>query len=182
MAWGVDITNTADGTCEGLTLMSTRWYILPSAAAIRLYEQVAWCRGCAKFVRAEHLGSLEEIDAQMAKYRQEVADRRRKLDGWLYRLRLKDGGQLSHEISVYQDAVAEYEMRRQWRLDRQSPPRCLECGSTELMLPPDDEEFPHPAGKGRIRVSITSHMELAVCAAEHYTSDGLRLEAGQIPV
>ena len=40
MAWGVEIINLSDGSCEELLLLSIGYYILPSGAAIRLYEQI----------------------------------------------------------------------------------------------------------------------------------------------
>jgi hypothetical protein len=73
-------------------------------------------------------------------------------------------------------------MRREWRLKRLSPPRCLDCGSTALDLPPSDEEYPHPAGNGRVRVTITSHMSLAAEANECYNSEGLWIEDVRVPV
>jgi hypothetical protein len=181
MAWGVEIKNPADGSCEEMLLLSIGYYLLPRGAAIRLYEQPAWCRGCGKFVRAEFLSALEDIDAQMAKYGGKAAETRRQLTGWLYRFGLKSRRQLLHELSVWEEAVAEEEMRREWRLKRQSPPRCLRCGSMALHLPPSDEEYPHPSGKGRVQVAITSHVSLAVDANEYYSAEGLRIEGVQAP-
>jgi hypothetical protein len=151
MAWSVEITNPVDGSCEEMTLLSTGYYILPNGAAIRLYEQPAWCRDCQRFVRAEHLPALADIDAQMTKYQGKAAETRRHLAGWLYRFRLKCRRQLRRELSVYEEAVAEEEMRRLWRQMRQSPPRCLECGSTALELPPSDEEYLTRPGVGASR-------------------------------
>jgi hypothetical protein len=182
MAWGVEITNTADGSRQEMILLSIGYYILPSGAAIRLFEQPAWCRDCGKFVRAEHLSALEAIEAQIAKYQGKAAESRRQLAGWMYRFRLKSGRQLLHELSVYEEAVAEEKTRREWRLKRQSLPRCLHCGSTALDLPPGDEEYPHPAGNGRVRVAITSHMTLAAEENECYSAEGLRIEDVRVPL
>jgi hypothetical protein len=182
MAWGVEITNPDDGSCEEMLLLSIGYYILPSGAAIRLYEQPAWCRDCWKFVRAEHLSALEDIDAQMKKYRGKAAETRRQLAGWLYLLGLKCRRQLVHELSVWEEAVAEEEMRQEWRLKRQSPPRCLECGSTALDLPPSDEVYAHPSGNGRVQVAITSHVSLAADETEYYSAEGRRIEDVRIPV
>jgi hypothetical protein len=182
MAWGVEITNPDDGSREEMLLLSIGYYILPSGAAIRLYEQPAWCRGCREFVRAEHLSALEDIDAGIAKYRGKAAETRRRLGGWMYRLGLKSSRQSLHELSVWEEAVVEEQMRREWRLKRQSPPRCLECGSTALDLPPDDGEYPHPSGNGRVQVAITSHVSLAADANEYYSAEGLRIEGAWIPV
>lgn len=176
MGWCVEITNPDDGSQQELLLLSTGYYVFPSGAVIRLYEQPAWCRCCEKFVRAEHLSPLEDIDAQMTKYRAKAATTRRQLAGWLYRLGLKCPQQLRHELSVWEEAVAEEEMRREWRLRRESPPRCLQCGSTALDLPPSDEEYPHPSGRGRVRVMITSHVSLAFDANEYYSAEGVRVE------
>jgi hypothetical protein len=181
MAWGVDITNLDDGSREEILLLSIGYYVLPSGATIRLYEQPAWCRDCGKFVRAEHLSALEDIDAQLAKYRKKAAEVRVQLAGWLYRLGLKSRRQLLHELSAWEEAVEEEKTRREWRVRRQSAPRCLACGSTALDVP-GDGEYPHPSGRGRVKVSITSHYSLAVDEDEYYTAEGLRTEGARTPV
>src|ERR1043166_7100045 len=175
VAWGVEITNPDDGSREEMLLLSIGYYVLPGGVTIRAFEQPPWCRDCSKFVRAEHLSDVEDIDAQVAKYSGKAADVRMQLAAWLFRLGLglRSRQHLLHELSVWEEAVAEELVRREWRLTRQSAPRCLSCGSTALDLP-SDGDFPHPSGNGRVRVEITSHLSLATDENKYYTSDGLR--------
>ena len=53
------------------------------------------------------------------------------------------------------DQIAKATRRRAWRERRTSPPRCIRCGSTDVVVFPIGEPVPHPAGPGAIEVSIT---------------------------
>jgi hypothetical protein len=128
------------------------------------------------------LSALEDIDAEIAKYRGKADETRRRPAGWPYRLGLRSRRQPLQELSVWEEAVTAEEMRREWRLNRQSPARCLDCGSTALDLPPGDKVYPHPSGKGRVRVAITSHVSLAADGNECFSAEGLPIEYVRIPV
>ena len=177
MGWGVEITNAEEGTREEMLLLSNGNYVLPSGATLSLSEQPAWCQRCRKFVRAEYLSSLEEIDAEVTKYQEKVADSRKLLAGLPKSTKSKDRQHVLHELSIWEDAIVNLANRRQWRISRQSPPKCLECRSTELDLPPSGvDEYPHPGGKGRVRVEIISHVSLFLDEKEYYSPEGVRIE------
>jgi hypothetical protein len=182
MAWGVAIRYLDADSTEGLTLLSNGYYLLEDSTATRLYEQVAWCLDCKRFERAEYLPEIADIDVEIAKYAARAAKIKAQLGGWLYRFGLRSRGEFLHELSVWQDAVAEAQRQRRWRLGRQSPPRCLACGSAQIETPPEDGDYQHPGGKGRVRIEITSHLSLALQVLECFTAEGLRLEGVRVPV
>jgi hypothetical protein len=47
----------------------------------------------------------------------------------------------------------ETELRINWRRNRTSPPKCLHCGSTNIMPIPDAKEFAHPITGERVVVA-----------------------------
>ena len=85
---------------------------------------LAWCCACQRAVEAERLPQVSEIEAQIA----EVSSGGDWVREWL----ASTGRTAAEEGKRLQG-------RREWRLARQSPPKCLECGSAGIVPFSQDE-------------------------------------------
>jgi hypothetical protein len=72
------------------------------------------------------------------------------------------------------------EKRRRWRIDRKSPPKCLSCGSCEIVLLSDGQKVVNPTGSGWIEVTVTG-----LCSTpfmnRFYTPEGDRIPKDTMP-
>ena len=68
----------------------------------------------------------------------------------------------------------ELKRRRRWREGRKSPPKCLECGSTEIVLLPEGEKVENPTGPGWVEVTVTGHCSTSF-NNRSYTPEGDRI-------
>jgi hypothetical protein len=98
--------------------------------------QSAWCFACRSMVDAENLPTLAELLELRAELMESVGD----IDfvtGYVF-------------TEAYVDRRSA-PMER-WRVTRVSPPRCLDCGATEIVphQPLDDGPFLHPECGGEI--------------------------------
>jgi hypothetical protein len=50
--------------------------------------------------------------------------------------------------------VSYYMRRKAWILSRRSPPRCLSCYGTDVIILPLGRRVPHPEGSGWITVGV----------------------------
>jgi len=103
---------------------STLRYRLGQDIAIGIEQDAAWCEGCQAFEAAEYVPSVEELNERMRDL-QKASDKR----DFLYPTR-----------TAVNHAIAELRVRINWRLGRTSPPRCLVCGSTRIILVDFDEK------------------------------------------
>jgi hypothetical protein len=174
MAWGVEIRDANSGKILGTVLLSglERQYVLSDGTNCPMCDQVAWCRSCKKFVAAEHLRALEEIDARIAAIRNgtdrepwELAVEKQLFDAT---------GIVLNRPERVQERMDEALRWRRWRMSRTAPPKCLECGSREFnpLDSSTDISQPHPAGDGRmIRCTTLGHYSLAESLGR-YSVDG----------
>ena len=103
---------------------SPRIYNIPSGENIYIETQCAWCSSCSCGVEAERVRTLMEIQSDLDAL---IAKEPEMLEG------VKDTMQPDETIeSALERAVLHLTQRRDWRKSRQSPPKCLECGSMEI--------------------------------------------------
>lgn len=127
-------------------------YVFLDGSEVPLPVRCAWCARCERFVEVERLYTDEEIQA--------------RLDGlesvrieWAvhYAKAIERAEILGKDLSRVPTCLMQYrawESALAWRKSRESPPRCLECGSffavIELL---EGKQVPHPAGSGVIIVT-----------------------------
>jgi len=72
---------------------------------------------------------------------------------------------------------------RQWRENRKSPPRCLECGSVSAMVVvPEGEDVPHPAGKCMVRIGGGDHtLDASIPSRVFFSPEGEPLRPNEPP-
>ena len=124
------------------------YYEFDDGSHLDLHTTPAWCHPCGKITHGEELETLEDIDRQLADLRNPRSD--------LYRFLARD---FNHEYKDLGEAFTlkhseERLQRRRWRAARVSPPRCIHCGSTDVVVFPVDQPVRNPAGPGTVEVSI----------------------------
>jgi hypothetical protein len=139
-------------------------YELADGTHIDLRSSPVWCRQCNEFTDGESIEALEEIDRQIADLRDPTSE--------LFRL-YQDSPTGSIGVDVIR-LITRLEKRRRWREHRNSPPKCLECGSTEIVLLPEGQKVTNPTGPGWIEVTVTG-----LCSTSFnnrfYTPEGDRI-------
>lgn len=141
-----------------------RSYLLPDGRRCRMPQRVAWCRDCDKYVAAENVRSLEDIDMMLAAFKAGPAALRQHL--------MKIGETYSVRYASTEELVArarrdfdDWMLLRDWRRLRRSPARCLDCFSTEIdPVPEGSNETVHPISRKKLSIGGVAHIELA----DHY--------------
>jgi hypothetical protein len=140
-------------------------YRLADGTKLPILQQPAWCPACGRFVIAEWVPSTEELEEEISKFRSADRD---TLQMWAF---------VSNEASVG-ERIAELTRRIEWRRARQSPPRCLECGSLGSVPIPATGEFSHPHTGERVVVGDSGWADTAAWFAE-FSPEGEQLREGE---
>jgi hypothetical protein len=131
------------------------YYELEDGSHINVLSGPVWCHRCNDFTDGEYVGSLEEID-------QHLEELRDPLSKWSRGLRFR------------QSHIESLEQRRRWLMGRVSPPKCLECGSAEVVVFPRGERVKNPTGTGWVEVTVTGHCSTSF-NNRFYTPEGDRI-------
>ena len=146
------------------------YYYLDDGLELPCSDQLAWCNNCDDVVAAERLPDPHALNRLVAHLTAEGLDEDRLKTAKL--LKKEPAEYLNEFIDTYRAMIA-------WRRDRISPPRCLSCGSVEIVeLEPIRsvplEKFSHPQCGGQFFLDASGH------ASEAYfrrlTPEGLNLE------
>lgn len=140
-------------------------YLLEDGSKIHVEQQPAWCRACDSFVPAELLQPVEHLEREIA-----------RLQSWLSGRWVMPSGQRKRG----KEMLAEVEKRLSWRRGRVSPPRCLQCGSIEVVPVPGSGEFSHPATGERV-VSASSGFADAAPWFAAFSPEGIIAEKAIAP-
>jgi hypothetical protein len=115
-----------------------RIYMLRDGSKLDIDSQPAWCYGCKRFVEVEKIESVAELDRQLAEL-QHFYD---------------SPGHIPPDRIIRIERLPVLRTRRIWRAHRESPPRCLECGSTSIAALDESAPFTDAPGMGRCEVRI----------------------------
>ncbi len=140
------------------------YYELRDGSQIGVRSSPVWCRRCNDFTHGEAIEALEEIDQQIADLRDPTSE--------LFRFYQDSASGSIGVVGIH--LITELEKRRRWRESRKSPPKCLGCGSTEIVLLPHGQKATNPTGPGWIEVTVTG-----LCSTpflnRYYTPEGDRI-------
>ena len=121
------------------------YYEFTGSDRLDLHSVPAWCHRCSNITHGEDLSTVEEIDKQIRDFDDPASD--------LYRLAQNTLlSELGHGDEFRRERIAELQRRKHWRQARRSPPKCIRCGTTEIVLLPIGVRVPNPAGDGEIQV------------------------------
>ena len=128
------------------------YYELEDGTHIDVISALVWCPRCGEFTDGEVIAGLAEIDHLLAELRDPSSETSRGL----------------HDR---QGAVEQMESRRRWLIGRESPPKCLTCGSAEIVVLPEGETVRNPTGPGWVAVTVTGHCSTSF-NNRYYTPEG----------
>jgi hypothetical protein len=147
------------------------YYEFPDGMTIGLRPTIAWCCDCQIFVDAEWIPSLDDIANELDELNDPTSFR---ASSYLSNKPPFDKSPyLERRAKLYAEAKDEAKRRIDWRRVRQSPPRCLYCGSTDLRFPDDDQTVEIP-GRGSAVVEWSGMCSTEFCNW-FFTPEGLRI-------
>ncbi|HET6883758.1 MAG TPA: hypothetical protein VFI31_26635 [Pirellulales bacterium] len=126
------------------------YYRLPDGVEIRIHTALVWCNRCRVVTWGEHLPTLEEIDDQRAG-EDVFVEHFSQLIGDFLALDVCEQGLEEYRA----DLRLDNERRRQWLFVRQAKPRCLDCGSTDIIGLPLNEETLIPTASTSVVVTLS---------------------------
>lgn len=118
MVYSSEITNDRSGA-KTHVLEPHGLYVSQDESLAPLWTTLTWCNDCDQFQPGEYIDSIDSI--------QQVIDELESgqlSDTW--RFIYGDDKEMLHK------AIVSLKRRLQWRKNRVSPPKCLECGSARL--------------------------------------------------
>ena len=161
--------------CKGAKTFSDTLcsYKLEDGTTVNIERTFAWCSGCTEVVWAESILSLEELRGE----REGLDNPSDETIDYLTSL----AGRYSTFEEELERSISFLDERIRWRESRESPPRCLSCGSTEITPGIEGEtnsgnpkwEIPCPACGGTIRVLSEPSLSLDR-GWIHFTPEGLQ--------
>lgn len=148
-----------DGPLVDVVFLDRCAYILADGSRLDVSQQEAFCRNCRKAVIAEAVPSVSEIEARVRDLQDPAGRFRAAFDAVLI------DGFLHEEIA-----------RHKWRQLRQSPPRCLSCGQTDILAIDADEVYDTVLSV-HIKRRSTGHTSCTNTSERLLTSEGLRTDS-----
>lgn len=124
------------------------YYVISEQDRLGLHSVPVWCYRCERMTEGEQIPTLEELDRQI----RDLTDP----SSTTYRMaRQAMLPELIGEAETFlQNYIAELHRRRRWRESRQSPPKCILCGTTKILQLPIDEPIPSPCGGDQLRIQL----------------------------
>jgi hypothetical protein len=152
MTFACYVTCDLCGRTETIQTTLIYRYLLPDNQATSSMATPVWCFDCNGIRDGERLPSAERLAEMLAELEANGLDE----------ATLKDNASF---LNITLDLVKEYEnelaTRRAalaWRVKRQSPPRCLDCGGiNHRPLEYADGGYIHPGCNGMFRVGMEWH-------------------------
>lgn len=136
-------------------------YRLADGSKLQIRQQPAWCAACRRFVIAEKVPSVEELEEEISLNRSADPDTLHILEF------------ITNRASVA-ERVSELLRYVEWRQGRRGPPRCLECGAIDPVPVPISGEFTHPGTGERVVVVSSGWADAAPWYAE-FSPEGEQL-------
>jgi hypothetical protein len=143
-------------------------YLLADGALLRMNAAPVWCRVCSKFAEGEVVEPLAEIDQQLAD--------------------LRDENSLFYQVAqdslagpgFHAEMIAETQKRRKWREARIAGPKCLRCGTTEIVVLPRDQAIANPFSSGTLTLQFAGFASVAFSNGL-FSPEGDRLDTAEKP-
>ena len=123
------------------------FYRFGDGSVIRAHIALVWCSECKDVTEGEVIESLEELDALIEEFGNPDSERYRSLKEIFKWTEVSAETMRNHQESV--------RLRRNWRVLRESAPKCLRCGKTGVQVLPRHKEV--EVEGNRIIISVTTH-------------------------
>ena len=143
--------DSCEKSVASITTIPSPVYELSNQINLPLRVESAWCFDCDELVDAEDIRSLEYFQNRIIKLQKDGYD-----DYWLGVLNyLKKDPRVEKEKEI-----RELSLFIEWRAKRDSPDRCLYCGSTTIRHIKEEynkalNNFTHPGCTGKFKIEST---------------------------
>jgi hypothetical protein len=157
--------NRVEGFCES----RGNCYQLADGSRVAVQTTPVWCRRCGTVTDGEEVEPLDEIDRRLAELDDPSSEASRDLS-------LLGGLGIGGGDDPRLWEIARLTRRRRWREGRATPPKCVRCGSPDMVVFPVDRPVPRPSGAGTVEVRVAG-----MCSPPwnewYFTSEGERVWA-----
>jgi hypothetical protein len=130
-------------------------YYYPDGTEVDVHAWPIWCLECGKVAHGEHFETLEALKKEIVDFQDPTSPASQMFH-------------LSREVQL-----EKLKQRQIWMAKRQSPAKCLDCGSSQI-VPLSAKPVPHPAGEGTIECAF-----IGMCSTDFtnrpYTPEGDRI-------
>lgn len=130
-----EITFLPRGRVWGFAGSCGNYYEFADGSHLGLHTEPVWCPRCGKVTHGESIPSVEQLDKKLADFHDPTSilyrSTMRSLLPWIE-------GPGDRE-KFRQERIKEIHRRREWRLTRRSPAKCIHCGCTEIISLPHDK-------------------------------------------
>ena len=137
-----------EGTVEEFAGSRGNYYEFEDGSTIDLQSEPVWCQQCGKVTHGESIEPIEVIEMRIA----ELMDPDSELYRWTMRTPFEGMKNLERlcpkesRDSFRLELLSNARKRREWREHRQSPPKCIHCGSTNIISFPENDAISGPPG------------------------------------
>lgn len=159
------VTLLPEGKVHSLSGTRGNYYQLPGGQTLTVRAIPIWCRQCQAFSEGENIKSVEELERDVADCSDvNSAQSRRILDSRYFR----------DKSGILAKRLAESRTRLEWRQDRSALPKCLACGTTDVMDLGDGQEIVSPCSLGTLTIAWVGMCSTAF-RNYYYTPEGDRI-------
>lgn len=154
------------------------YYELADGTNIGLHSTIAWCCQCEDFVNAEWIPSLEYVENELDELRtpgSRAYDRHTSTEPPFDKSPFKE-----RRARNFAEAKVEAAQRVEWRRKRISPPKCLICGTCDIIFPSDEDGTVEIPGRGIATVECGGMCSTEFCNW-FYTPEGDRIPRNTKP-
>jgi hypothetical protein len=135
-----------DGPMEQFAGSRGNYYEFAESDHLDLYSVPVWCHRCGRITDGENLSSVEEIEKQISELNDSSSQlyrmtRHGVLDKWF-----------GKGDEFLQNRLTELLRCRRWRESRKEPPKCIHCGTTDILEFPIGVPVPSPRGDGEVQI------------------------------
>ena len=154
-----------EGKVHSLYGSRGNYYQLPDDLALTVCAVPVWCRRCQTFFEGEDIGSVQGLEQEVTDYSDiNSAGSRRILEISLLR----------NDTADLAELLAESKTRLEWRIGRIAPPKCLECGTTDIVHLGEGQEIASPCSPGTLTITCVGMCSTAF-NNHYYTPEGDRI-------
>jgi hypothetical protein len=173
MAVSYTITYLPEGSKETFQTTRRRRYLLSGGSLIDMLTDPVWCQECKIVTEGETIPTLADLDEKIKQRERLGAEIR--VDA-IFEKRFDRNNPPDRPQQI---ELADLHLRRNWRLSRKSPPRCLRCGSTNIIaLAHDKPVFDKNSGRS-IAIAFRSFVDPVFESREIFSAEGISLPAVQ---
>jgi hypothetical protein len=140
------ITFLPDGRVERFFGSRGNYYEFADGSHLDIYAEPVWCNRCHRVTHGEAIPTIEALDQRLADLDSPVSGADSLLPPALEPPGFRE--------NLRREAINEAQRRREWRLTRRSPPKCIHCGSEEIIALPDSQPVTVPTDPTPITIVL----------------------------